>query len=163
MNSTDGSLDAPLRDILVCNDIDECDTAYNRNLVCQGEGQACINFNGGFHCTCQVGFSKMDAQTALEAQTSCFDLNECELETHSCDYSATCTNTPGSFHCKCLNGYEGDGIICDDVDECRSLLHDCDNFGEVCTNTIGWVPRANLFKCGDLHILLIGSFYDRII
>ena len=42
------------------------------------------------------------------------DINECRLNRHNCNMSATCTNTPGSFFCTCKPGYTGDGVArCD--------------------------------------------------
>ena len=37
-----------------------------------------------------------------------------------------CTNTNGSFSCSCASGFRGDGITCDDINECQSGLHNCD-------------------------------------
>ena len=38
------------------------------------------------------------------------DIDECEMETASCDMNAECTNTDGSYTCSCLAGYSGDGL-----------------------------------------------------
>lgn len=32
-----------------------------------------------------------------------------------------CSNKPGSFDCKCVDGYEGDGRTCLDIDECELI------------------------------------------
>ena len=40
------------------------------------------------------------------------DINECELEIHSCSPYANCTDTDGSFNCTCREGFEGDGFNC---------------------------------------------------
>ena len=40
------------------------------------------------------------------------DINECELEIHSCSAYANCTDTDGSFNCTCREGFEGDGFNC---------------------------------------------------
>jgi len=44
-------------------------------------------------------------------------------------------NTIGSYDCSCVNGYEGDGFVCTDVDECERGTHLCVN--AECNNTIG--------------------------
>ena len=40
------------------------------------------------------------------------DVNECELEIHTCRSNANCTDTDGSFNCTCGEGFEGDGFNC---------------------------------------------------
>jgi len=40
------------------------------------------------------------------------DINECDLETHTCHSNANCTDTDGSFNCTCREGFEGDGFNC---------------------------------------------------
>ena len=42
----------------------------------------------------------------------CTDIDECDMETDSCDVNAECTNTDGSYTCSCLAGYSGDGMTC---------------------------------------------------
>ena len=42
----------------------------------------------------------------------CLDIDECDMETNSCDVNAVCTNTDGSYTCSCLSGYSGDGENC---------------------------------------------------
>ena len=40
------------------------------------------------------------------------DINECELELHTCHSNANCTDSVGSFKCTCGKGFEGDGFTC---------------------------------------------------
>ena len=41
------------------------------------------------------------------------DNDECNSGTHTChNLRATCTNTDGSFTCACIDGYSGNGVIC---------------------------------------------------
>ena len=44
--------------------------------------------------------------------SDCADINECELETHTCDSNANCTDTDGGFNCTCKEGFEGNGFTC---------------------------------------------------
>lgn len=53
-----------------------------------------------------------------------------------------CLNRIGSYECKCLNGYQGDGFVCKDIDECdlantdSSLIANCPLNSE-CINKLG--------------------------
>ena len=40
------------------------------------------------------------------------DINECELEIHTCNPNANCADTDGSFNCTCGEGFEGNGFNC---------------------------------------------------
>ncbi len=40
------------------------------------------------------------------------DVNECSLDTNSCDSNADCNNTVGSYSCQCRSGYAGNGKSC---------------------------------------------------
>ena len=48
------------------------------------------------------------------------DVNECELEIHTCHSNANCTDTDGSFNCTCREGFEGDGFNCTGT---KHILH----------------------------------------
>ena len=68
--------------------------------------------------TVQVGHSSIIFNLiSLRVQFECnysliIDINECDLETHTCHSNANCTDTVGSFHCTCTEGFEGDGVNC---------------------------------------------------
>ena len=40
------------------------------------------------------------------------DIDECEIDSDSCDVNAECSNTYGSYMCQCLPGFSGDGQSC---------------------------------------------------
>lgn len=51
------------------------------------------------------------------------DVDECVSGTDDCDDNAACVNEQGSFVCMCMDGYEGDGKICDG--NAQLMLHIC--------------------------------------
>ena len=54
---------------------------------------------------------------------------------HTCDEPhMICVNDAGGYHCVCSSGFIHDGNICQDIDECASNDHGCD---QVCHNTQG--------------------------
>lgn len=78
----------------------------------------CSIDNDVVKCRCKSGY--------VGNGETCFDLNECALGAHECDYNADCHNTLGSYNCQCKPGYEGDGIqICAVSDECLLGEHLC--------------------------------------
>ena len=64
-------------------------------------------------------------------------MNECSTNNGGCSTNGKCTNTIGSFSCSCNSGYEGNGVNCEDVDECSRNTDNCADDTATCTNTIG--------------------------
>nr|XP_022290768.1 protein kinase C-binding protein NELL1-like isoform X1 [Crassostrea virginica]XP_022290770.1 protein kinase C-binding protein NELL1-like isoform X1 [Crassostrea virginica] len=70
---------------------------------------------------------------------------------NNCHSNATCINLTTRFACQCLPGYRGDGVHCEDVNECLTkggkYGHHC-NGQTICVNTVG----SYLCKCPSGHI-----------
>ncbi|VDL81170.1 unnamed protein product, partial [Nippostrongylus brasiliensis] len=101
-----------------CVDIDECSTGN----VCDLRAE-CINTPGGFQCKCDAGLTG-DAIT------------DCSQQEDICDRHAFCIKSLKL--CLCQTGYVGDGITCNDVNECASMENPCANQeGNRCVNIMG--------------------------
>lgn len=68
---------------------------------------------------------------------TCIDIDECSTDMHNCADNELCQNTFGSFECvkECSKGYQLNGTVCDDIDECLESDR-CDKRA-TCENTNG--------------------------
>ncbi|KAH9487813.1 hypothetical protein Btru_068326 [Bulinus truncatus] len=84
-----------------CADVNECQSKSLNNC-----DQKCINYDGGFQCSCHVGF------IYNATKNICQDVDECGKGTSSCNQE--CINTLGSYHCNCFAGYhlDSDDVSC---------------------------------------------------
>ncbi|XP_061766914.1 mucin-like protein isoform X4 [Nerophis ophidion] len=64
------------------------------------------------------------------------DLRNCEEAGSTCHQQAECLKVQSNFTCVCRMGYQGDGLLCEDIDECLSGLHSCHPNAH-CKNTMG--------------------------
>ncbi|KAG7217942.1 hypothetical protein INR49_020764 [Caranx melampygus] len=103
-----------------CHDVDECRETPH---VC-GVNAECTNLPGTFRCECLNGFVfASDGKTCIGS--------------HDCDAPerALCSYTGGSAYlCSCRPGFQGDGRVCRDVDECQQ---DPCHRDALCSNTQG--------------------------
>jgi len=60
-------------------------------------------------CKCSDGFAKDGS--------ICVDVDECKLNNGGCHFNALCENTIGSRKCVCDEGFEGDGITCENPND----------------------------------------------
>ncbi|ALC48067.1 CG31999, partial [Drosophila busckii] len=124
-----------------CFDVDECQTIPG---LCQ---QKCVNFWGGYRCTCNPGY-----QLSRDNRT-CNDIDECEVHKDYKLCMGICFNSAGSYQCSCPRGYTlaADKTSCHDIDECAGSTgmtpsnHVCTGRNDVCTNI-----RGN-YKCTTIN------------
>mgnify|MGYP000363720838 CR=1 FL=1 len=123
---------------------DACESSYND---CADDFTKCINGIcidqarnetdvPNFSCFCNNGWQLSSEQLCDR------DVNECLNS--PCYVGVACVNTPGSFYCgACPFGYAGNGLICEDINECLSNNGGCSTSPMVdCVNTPG------SFYCG---------------
>ncbi|CAI8054869.1 Fibrillin-1, partial [Geodia barretti] len=178
-----------------CQDIDEClthpcdenatCTNNNGSFSCQcntgyvGNGSLCI------HQTCFVPVdrihecgSNVSSEKACEAMGCCYnssadvncyhpsDVNECDLELDNCHTHAYCANVEDGFTCTCKSGYTGDGLDCENVDECTLGTDTCDTEHADCIDSegsyscmchIGYTGNGEICSCLNGSILLLNG------
>ncbi|XP_055857924.1 fibrillin-1 [Episyrphus balteatus] len=118
-----------------CIDVDECQEIPG---LCQ---QKCLNFWGGYRCTCNPGYDlSVDNRT-------CSDIDECEVHKSYALCMGICVNVPGSYICSCPRGYQlsQDNRSCVDINECETGNY-CTGRHDICTNIRGSY-RCTTIRC----------------
>ncbi|XP_074529760.1 pro-epidermal growth factor [Halichoeres trimaculatus] len=80
------------------------------------------------------GLSDVSSGPTLYTDKMVSDQNECY--SLRCDVHAQCLLIAGSPTCRCLEGFTGDGQLCEDIDECKQGTHTCGKNAE-CQNNLG--------------------------
>ncbi|CAH1796300.1 unnamed protein product, partial [Owenia fusiformis] len=79
------------------------------------------------------------------------NIEQCKINTLICDPAANCiTDQFGFDYCECKPGYTGDGLTCDDINECKpDELNPCSD-DATCINTFGsYLCECNVGHTGD--------------
>ncbi|MCB9596330.1 MAG: MYXO-CTERM sorting domain-containing protein [Sandaracinaceae bacterium] len=139
-----------------CVDIDEC-----MDVVLAGAcdlNSVCTNRPGSYECVCNMGYRGGLA-------TGCSDIDECAEGSSDCDPDAICTNTAGRWTCACGDGWVGDGLVCDDINECDdpTITSRCSS-ASTCENLPGsWRCACDTgyegdgFTCNDVDECMTGT------
>ncbi|CAJ0578467.1 unnamed protein product, partial [Mesorhabditis spiculigera] len=129
----------------ICIDRDECSEGY----IC-GPRATCMNTYGSHKCICDPGFSLQD--------NLCQPINrDCSVDDSICDRHAFCVKSLKM--CVCQAGYQGDGIFCEDVDDCETGAAKClADDGQRCLNVIGGYLCCNKNTDDDRCIKEQGAF-----
>ncbi|ESN99968.1 hypothetical protein HELRODRAFT_176269 [Helobdella robusta] len=97
---------------------------------CTGDVGTCYDFQSIVWCYCGKGYHMVNK--------SCIDVDECQLNLHTCFDYEQCNNSVGSFGCDCKKGYMKDeeDENCIDIDECSDGEAECPD-NSVCVNLAG--------------------------
>ncbi|HVU06159.1 MAG TPA: EGF domain-containing protein [Polyangiaceae bacterium] len=88
------------------------------------------------------GGAQTDGGITILPPTTCRDV--------VCDPNATCSGTGADAKCACVAGYTGDGVHCDDVDECApGATNDCDANAACKNRPGGYTCTCNAGYTGD--------------
>ena len=109
------------------------------------QSKTMLYFSIGYLCQCRIGWMSIGTG---RGPFGCVDVDECTLKLHSCHtipvskngfpvISSICTNTMGSYKCACTDGWQGNGRVCDNIDECRVANIDC-HFNAKCVDKEGF-------------------------
>eukprot|EP00095_Tigriopus_kingsejongensis_P010187 maker-scaffold105_size367834-snap-gene-2.37 protein:Tk10187 transcript:maker-scaffold105_size367834-snap-gene-2.37-mRNA-1 annotation:"hypothetical protein DAPPUDRAFT_303147" len=104
-----------------CEDIDECE-----HRMC-GRAQ-CDNSIGSFKCSCRGN------RVYSVALRRCQRLNPCKQNPELCGAHGYCEMVRNGFECHCDPGFQSNGTVCLDVDECATDQGGCDH---ECKNSQG--------------------------
>ena len=105
-------------------------------------------------CTLRAGYRLVNGTLVA--------IDYCAEQGHTCVSPPTCINIDGGFQCSCPIGFNGDGITCNDIDECAA--NPC-HAKATCTNTAGSYSCActtsgyigNGYVCSDEDECSTGS------
>ncbi|XP_035666752.1 mucin-like protein [Branchiostoma floridae] len=127
-----------------CEDEDEClEVDSDTGQPTHGCEQDCVNYPGGYACTCQEGY-----RITGDSRNKCENINECESpDLHTCPAHLVCEDTTPGYRCACQSGHHMDRYgRCVDTDEC---LVDNGGCQRLCVNTAG----SYHCECGGDYVL----------
>ncbi|XP_067863226.1 pro-epidermal growth factor [Heptranchias perlo] len=92
--------------------------------------------------------AELHPRSTLVAEIMVSDQDDCgALE---CDLNAQCVASEGVARCQCLEGFTGDGRVCNDIDECAIGVALCSGHVADCINTEGsYVCKCHPGYSGD--------------
>ena len=156
-----------------CTDFNEC--KLNWHSCCENE--ECVNTQGNYTCKCKEGWREIGENSSSLSTSErrisninplCVDVDECTEETNNCSVykgqaNALCSNTIGGFQCTCMEGWQGDGFHCNDINECVNTSVCGPN--KFCRNTAGnyscfcregWTFSGSTNDCQDVDECILG-------
>lgn len=128
-----------------CSDIDECSALKQ---PCPPSA-ICENTSPGYNCKCPQGYAaRPDPKIACEQ----VDVNILCQSNFDCTTNAECIEG----QCFCQNGFEPQGSVCVDIDECRTNPNICGENAICCKY---YILVWKLCWDFEMYFFLINSFF----
>lgn len=116
--------------------------------------------NGTFDCRCgtdQLDKGVVSCATGVCVHT-CQTVDPCWTKASRCSPFAQCKTVAGEARCFCLDGFSGDGVNCDDVNECAGR-NQCNSTISQCRNLDNRVDRLNYTcDCAAGYESVLGTY-----
>ena len=77
----------------------------------------------------------------------CSEPDTCELT--ECSTDATCSEDGNPHECSCNPGFSGNGLVCDNINECEDGSHNCSNNASCIDNEGSYSCKCKEFFGGD--------------
>lgn len=81
-----------------------------------------------------VKIAQPDVANITIAESDDIDFCDPNARRYPCHIKADCVDVPGSFVCTCITGYQGNGLDCQNTNECNTIV--CP-FNATCQDTVG--------------------------
>ncbi|XP_028407950.1 stabilin-2-like isoform X3 [Dendronephthya gigantea] len=116
----------------------DCFACPGGSNPCSGHGTCDEGISGSGSCSCDRSFNGSNCEICVQTKASvdCHATiisKDCRSRRNPCSIFATC-DEKGEKMCRCIDGYEGDGYYCQEIDKCQTKNGGC-NKHAICKYT----------------------------